>query len=106
MLIAHTPEQAARMADYEYVDPNSMQYQNAVMEDKINRHEKKKIREQEKLGPEGSLFGSSYKTQREYSGIYSPEKLNYSNSKKKGKAVSLRLNAPERGIFEIGDKKH
>ena len=85
MLIAHTPQQEPIIGDQEYVDPNSMQYHNAVMEDKINKHEKKKTKDIKRSGLKANLFGSSFEGVEEYSGKYSPRKL-FNSSSKKGKS--------------------
>lgn len=73
MLIAHTPEEEEANADLKFVDPNSLAYQNAVLEDKINKHEKVKVNAgmQDDLT---NLFGVSLKQMDEYEGQYSPAK--------------------------------
>ena len=38
MMIVHTAKEALAQSDYQYVDPNSTEYQNVVMENKINKH--------------------------------------------------------------------
>ena len=44
MMIVHTAQEALAQSDYQYVDPNSTEYQNVVMENKINKHQKSKTR--------------------------------------------------------------
>ena len=41
MLIVHSEEEAKASANKTYVDPNSMDYQNAVLEEKINKAQSK-----------------------------------------------------------------
>ena len=36
MTIVHTAKEALEQIDYEYVNPNSTEYQNVIMENKIN----------------------------------------------------------------------
>ena len=40
MLIVHNDEDAAKTQHHEYVNPNSVAYQNAVLEHKINKARK------------------------------------------------------------------
>lgn len=73
MLIAHSPEEAAAQADYEYVNPNSLEYQNVVMEFKINKYEKHKSRQANVFRPFKSFahLDEDEKEKMKYKGKFS-----------------------------------
>ena len=41
-MIVHSAEAAEKVKNHRWVDPNSMEYQNVVLEHRINKHEKNK----------------------------------------------------------------
>jgi len=98
MLIVHSESDAELTAGFVYVDPNSLAYQNAVLEKKINSHQKLKDEDEGLL--DGGLRSSKQELDRsvrkkDYSGIYSSEKnaaLSASNS-------PSRINAPSKSMI-------
>ena len=95
MLIVHSEEEAKATANKNYIDPNSMEYQNAVLEEKINRAQNK-VQKMLKdpsaiiLSPDKSnSFGMSLRGNR-YSGIFTRDKPEVF----KKNDVPYRLNAP------------
>ena len=73
-MIVHSKEEAIATQEHKFVDPNSMEYTNIVLEQKINKHTKQ-ISEKNLSGIKlGDLAGRD----EHYSGSFTKRNLNIS----------------------------
>ena len=71
MLIVHNDEDAAKTQHHEYVNPNSVAYQNAVLEHKINKARKSAQKNLDaQMDNFGNIMPGASLRVKKYSGAY------------------------------------